>query len=101
MLNPRRPFVVRTIQMATVRGQEEVVLRVCCPVRAKGAYRCDYEISMGREVLRASKAYGEDSLQALLLALSLLAIEMELALRKAGGSVDPNLLTDLLRLRPT
>ena len=94
-----QPFVERRFEMSTGEGQAELVYRVMRPVPWKGAFRCDYEIATSTVVLRASKAYGEDGLQALLLALSISVVEIELALRKAGGSVDASHLADLARLR--
>jgi hypothetical protein len=79
-------FVTQNFHFLTVDGAEQMVLHLGKPVRSRlGGYQCSYEILVGKRSLRTFRAYGEDSLHALLLALSIAPVELDLALRKVGG----------------
>lgn len=60
-----------------------------------------YEIREGRKVLRKSRGIcGEDSLQSLLLALGMTAVELDLIARDKGAAIERWQLLDLRKLMP-
>lgn len=86
--------------MRTARDVVHLELRVARPVRASpGGFSCAYELVEGKTTIRAFAANGEDSLQAMLLALAISVVEVEMFLESCGGTIPDEQWRDLARLR--
>lgn len=96
-----RSFISRSFEVRGSTRTTTLVLRVYKPTRAStGEYKCLYEIHTGRRLLRRFGMNGEDSVQALLLALGAIVTEIEVLQSELGGRISPGDLEDLDRLRP-
>jgi hypothetical protein len=77
----------RLLELVSKDGAVEVVMvRVGKPQRANDSWACTYQI-MGETIERTKATHGEDSMQALLLALSVIRVEMEAEAKATGRSV--------------
>lgn len=95
----RTCFVEREFTVS--RGSiSSLTVRLYSPIRgANGAFECSYEIESRSELLRQSKIYGEDGVQALLLALGIVVVAVEGVLRSVNGQIAAAELRDLRRFR--
>lgn len=101
MTMKRDSFVEREFLVTQGEASTQLTARVYRPTRSRfGEYRCSYDIYMGTKKVRKFTVCGEDSLQALLLALGLIVVEIERLLSKMNGRIDAGHWSDLRRLRP-
>jgi hypothetical protein len=68
-------MATRTLRLIGDDGDIEVPVSIHMPVEDDRAWRCDYEIGWPRTP-RAYRAFGYDGMQALVLALSAIAIDL-------------------------
>ena len=78
----------RLLELVSKDGSVEVVMvRIGKPQHTSDHnWACTYQI-MGETIERTQATYGEDSMQALLLALSVIRVEMEVEARATGRSL--------------
>lgn len=94
-------FVTRDFELSTGTEPTKLTLRVYQPTRQRtGEFRCAYEIRKGAKALRRFAINGEDSLQALLLALGAVVTEIEVLQGELNGRISAADWSDLRRLRP-
>jgi len=93
-----QPFVSRTFHIESPDGVVECGVKIWRPSRMKtGGYRCKYAVVSKAERRFFSMA-GEDGVQALLLALRISVVEVELLARRLDGRVPAHELMDVERL---
>lgn len=99
--NAAEIFVERRFMLVRARGRSFLRLRIHRPIRMKtGEYGCRYELHHGRRLLRESKQiFGVDGLQALLLALQLIDLDLDRVVHDARGRIAPSERRDLHALR--
>lgn len=90
-------FASRVFDLDSGRGGR-IELRVYAPRAVDRAYECDFTVTHDGEVIGGHPTLGEDAVQALLLALGLAAVEVEIAITRRHAHVEPWLLADLKSL---
>ena len=98
----RTPIAQRTLEIRIGRHRRSVTVRLVRPTRRRtGEYACTYELASRQlRYRRTQRIFGEDGIQALLLALGMVVIELEVLLRDQHGTIEPWQWDDLRRLRP-
>ncbi len=96
-----KPFVERVIPLVRARKTTPLRLRVFAPVADGLAWACNVELSIrGKPVVDPITLYGADSVQALLCAMSIAVLRIEVMLLTTKSSVDRESFDDLRKLRP-
>lgn len=94
-------FVSRTVVLEGGSADSPLSVSFYRPTRAPGGeYECTYEIHEGGKLLRRMAMRGEDGLQALLLALGVVNVELEVLEGRMAGRIAKGDFSDLRRLRP-
>ncbi len=94
-------FIERVIPLVRARKTTPLRLRVFAPVADGLAWACNVELSMrGRLVVGPITLYGADSVQALLCAMSIAILRIEVMMLTTKSTADGEWLDDLRKLRP-
>lgn len=89
------PFISRTFHVETPNGTIESVLSIFRPTdEGGGEFRCRYELVAPNEGASSAIA-GVDELQALVLAVRMSIVEVNLLAKRLGGTVRDHELSDL------
>ena len=102
-MTKRDVILQRTFDLKHRSGEKALTLLVLRPRRTRtGDYGCSYEIRVSRKVVVSrGPIYGSDAVQALLLALGLVDIDLERIERERPGRRIPDWQRDdLRRLKP-
>jgi hypothetical protein len=96
-----KPFVERLIPLVRGRKTTPLRLRVFAPVADGLAWACNVELSIrGKVVIGPITLYGADSVQALLCAMSIAVLRIEVMMLTTKSTADGESIDDLRKLRP-
>ena len=93
-------FLTRSFDVVDAGKTLPLTLQLYWPVRSPRGFACQYRVTAGRRRAALRTIYGEDGIQSLLLALSMIVTEIELAARNLGGRIPRYQMLDFGKLRP-